>query len=103
MGTDCLTGKEQPAGAALSDQLGQQRRFDDRGDADSDLRHPESRALAGDAKITSTGELEPGAERVAVDARDDRNRQAAESVAAAVDCGDEAARCRDRAPRSHGY
>ena len=94
-GADRLAGQQQPAGAAVADQLRQQRRLDDRGDADPDFRHAEHRALAGDAQIAGGGELEPGAERVAVDPRDDRDRQAAERVAAAMHQRDETrARCR---------
>ena len=91
-GADGLAGQQQPAGAALSDQFRQQRRLDDRGDADPDLRHAEEGAVAGDAQIAGGGELEPGAERIAVDPGDDRDRQAPKGVAAAMHGGDEPAR-----------
>ena len=53
---------------------------------------PNTERLAGDPQIAGGGELEPGAERVAVDPGDDRHRQAAERVAAAMHQGDEGAR-----------
>ena len=68
----------------MADQLRQQCRLDDRGNADRDLGHAEHRALAGDAQIAGGGEFKPGAERVAVDPGDDRHRQMAERVAAAM-------------------
>ena len=58
----------------------------------ADLRHAKGRSLAGDAQIAGGGEFETGAERVAVDARDDRHRQMAERGAAVMDQGDETAR-----------
>ena len=53
---------------------------------------PNIDAVAGDAQIAGGGELQPGAERVAVDPGDDRHRQAAERVAAAMHQRDEVAR-----------
>src|SRR5206468_7263371 len=91
-GIDGLAGQQQPAGTALANQFRQQGRLDDRRDADPDLRHAEYRALAGDAQIAGCGKLEPGAERIAVDPGDHRDRQAPKHIAAAVYQGDEDAR-----------
>ena len=91
-GVDHLAGQQQLARPAPADQLRQQRRLDDRGDADPDLRHAEHRPVAGDAQVAGGGEFQPGAEREAVDARDDRHRQAPAPVAAAMHQRDEVAR-----------
>src|SRR6185437_10491940 len=54
--------------------------------------HAEPRARAGDAQIAGDREFESCAERVAVDARDHRNRQPAQAIARAVHEGDEITR-----------
>ena len=91
-GADRLAGQQQPAGAARPDQFRQQCRLDHRRNADRDLGHAKDRAFAGDPQIAGGGKFEPGAERIAVDARDDWHRQPAKRVAAAMDEGNEAAR-----------
>src|SRR5579883_782064 len=88
-GADRLAGEEEPPRPAPADEPRQQRRLDDRGNADPDFRHAEDRAVAGDAQIAGGGDFETGAERVAVDPRHDRYGQAAQPVADLVQRRDE--------------
>jgi hypothetical protein len=60
-----------------------------RGDADLHLGHAEFRSVGRDTQIAGGGDLEPGAERVALDARDHWHRQAPDRPTGAMERSNE--------------
>ena len=86
---DILGRHHQPASAAPADQPRQQRRVDDRGNADFDLGHPKFCVVRGNPEVAGGCDLEAAAEAPARHPRDHRRRKCTHGLAKIAQACDE--------------